>query len=268
MNKLRRIATRLAFALIHPRTCLPRPADASVRQVEFLGVPMVVLENEDIGRAIATTGRFENREIGVIRRRIGRNDVCLDVGANIGVYTLLFARAAPAGEVISFEPVRLPRSILNLNLALNNLTNVTVLPVAANDTVGTIRFMQTCDSAYSSMKATGRKSLQSEMEIQATTIDTVLNGRPANVLKIDVEGAEVAVLNGALDTLSSASTRPHTIMVEVNETNLAVYGRTAAEIHHRLATLGYTAHSLMADGTVMKGWRRPGSLEDAFFFVD
>ncbi len=264
---LRTLAARVGIALIYPATIRPRPTCTSIRQVKFLGMPMIVLENEDVGWTISTRRGFENREMNVLRRRVGQADVCVDVGANVGAYTLFFASRASRGRVISVEPGALPRAMLDVNVALNGFTNVDVLPFAVSSAEGTVAFFASSDSAFSSMKVTGRRPTTGQVEVPTQTIDGIMNGRRADVVKIDVEGAELAVLEGAQQTLADERTRPHTIMIEVNETNLSTYGRYPDEIRRVLGGLGYIPHSLMPDGSVRQGWQHAGCLEDAFFFA-
>ncbi|MCO5297337.1 MAG: FkbM family methyltransferase [Fimbriimonadaceae bacterium] len=127
-------------------------------------------------------------------------DVFWDVGAHYGYVTLLAHRAVgPAGQVYAFEPSRKNRSFLKGHVRANRAANVEVLPWAFSDTVGKSRFGGGTGSGTRQL-GTGRTYVQTH------TVDAlVASGRckPPTWLKLDVEGAEVAVLRGAERALRS-----------------------------------------------------------------
>ena len=145
-------------------------------------------------------GTYERETQQAFRMLIGRGSVVLDVGANVGFFTLLAAtRTGPTGFVYSFEP--LPRNLayLRRHLDLNAVTNVEVLPVALSSSAGAARFGSAANPAMGGLAAEG------ELEVQTETLDELVASgrvRPPHFLKIDVEGAEYEVLRGAAATLA------------------------------------------------------------------
>ena len=139
--------------------------------------------------------------------------VVYDVGAWEGVFTLFFARAVgAAGQVIAFEPNPSNAARLRENLALNGLTNARLVELALGERTG---------SAWLAAPAgaSGRGVLTATPTGQAVAVQTLDGliaalGLPApNFVKIDVEGAELAVLRGGADTL--ARCRP-ALLIEVH----------------------------------------------------
>src|SRR5262249_51802588 len=129
-------------------------------------------------------------------------DTVIDVGAHVGIYTLLFsASVGPTGNVIAFEPSPDNVAYLRKHLALNNAGNVTIVNAAVAAQSGRARF------AFGADSSTGHVSNEGTLEVVTIRLDdyiTEARCRPS-LIKIDVEGAEVEVLEGLADTLRTAA---------------------------------------------------------------
>lgn len=168
------------------------------------GMPMPILQGPMRGRRWLAgalnhgcwLGSYETDTQERIGALIGAGDVVYDVGANAGFYTLLAATLVGArGRVVSFEPVPSNLEVLRRHIALNDLVNVEVIEAAVADRDGIAAF-----SAEGGHGATARLSESGNLRVRVTTLDTLRSeGRiPApTLIKIDVEGAEYAVLRGA-----------------------------------------------------------------------
>jgi len=125
--------------------------------------------------------------------------VVYDIGANVGFYTLLAATlVGPEGTVVAFEP--LPRNLhfLSAHISMNGLTNVVVRPVALADRSGTLRFDDSGGPSEGRLAAEGSKT------VECATLDALAaEGEipPPDVIKMDVEGAELLVLRGGEATI-------------------------------------------------------------------
>lgn len=120
----------------------------------------------------------------------------LDVGAYSGIYSLI-ACADGTGEAIAFEPNPAIRPLLERNIRANGWeSRITVIPKGASDGPGTARMTIPGDTTAARVDDAGTGP-----EIELTTIDEVLGGRRADIIKIDVEGLEARVLMGASETL-------------------------------------------------------------------
>ncbi|HEX9884980.1 MAG TPA: FkbM family methyltransferase [Longimicrobiales bacterium] len=160
-------------------------------------------------------------------RTLRPGDVVYDIGAHVGSYTLLASRlVGEAGRVLAFEPDPASRGFLREHVLLNAAENVEVREEAVSSEVGRARFESTPDRVTSRLRASGR------LEVVTTTLDRVVReGAPApSCLKIDVEGGEVAVLEGAREVLRQC--RPSIF--------LATHGaREDRECRGLLRSLGY-----------------------------
>lgn len=267
MNQLTRKAVRRFKEVRYRLSRWRRPQGRTIRQVRYRGMTLVVLANESVGWRIIGAREYEDWELDSLAALIRPDDLCIDVGANVGVYTVFMAKHATAGSVIAFEPVPLNRDLLTLNVRLNEVTNTEIRDSVVSDVAGPVRFSISADGAYSSMRSTGRKPTVQEMTIQGTTLDDECldSGRHIGVVKVDVEGAELLVLRGAQRLLSSPDMRPRVLLIELDAVNERVYGTSPADIISYLSEFGYRAHSITPRG-IEAGYPRPGCVCDALFF--
>jgi FkbM family methyltransferase len=154
-----------------------------------------------------------------LRPVVGEDAVCVDAGANIGIHSLGMSHLAPQGHVYAFEPSPGAFDWLQRNLSQNGVTNVTAVQSALSDRVGTIGFHDVPFFTAGSFTAEEGSYLGSGavgsnlVEVPCTTLDTFVEAhrvQRVDVVKIDVEGAELAVLDGAQRTL--ADHRPVVVM--------------------------------------------------------
>jgi FkbM family methyltransferase len=143
--------------------------------------------------------------------------VVYDVGANVGIYSLRASlRAGPSGKVYAFEPLERNLQHLRRHIALNNLQNRTVFEETVCNEQGTRRF-----STAASDSCTARLSPDGEIRVPSATLDSCIYGakrlRPPDIIKIDVEGAELEVLEGSHRAL--AEFHP-AIFLEIHGTQL------------------------------------------------
>jgi len=151
--------------------------------------------------------RNDARQFLYFAENIRRGETVIDVGANVGQYAVLFgALVGPAGRVVSFEPDRDARVLLERNVEINSLgARVKVEPLALFDKVGTHSFYSRIGDAMNSLERAGLGTNSGLADIRETIVHTiplddylVSNGMPdPDWLKIDAEGAEINVLRGA-----------------------------------------------------------------------
>lgn len=122
--------------------------------------------------------------------------VAVDVGAHIGLYTLLMARAVgETGRVVAVEPAAENLEYLRRNIAANGYDDrVHVVPAAATDRSGTVRFHLTGSSDSHGLHAHPNTPTRRVVELPAVRVDELVEG--AAFVKIDTEGAEIGTLDG------------------------------------------------------------------------
>jgi FkbM family methyltransferase len=146
-------------------------------------------------------GTYERESQRVFVEYVRPGDVVLDIGANVGFFTLLAAKLVREGFVYAFEP--LPRNLdyLRRHLEMNRVRNAEVLPLAVAASSGTARFNVAESPAMGGLAEGGG------LEVATETLDRLVGGgrvRRPDFLKIDVEGAEHDVLRGAAAVLREA----------------------------------------------------------------
>lgn len=171
--------------------------------------------------------------------------VFLDVGANIGVFTLMAASKIKSGKIYSFEPVASVLSILHNNVRLNNLEDrVTIVEKVASDQTGYERFVSHEISEYSHISVD--KSSKT-VRIPSIRLDTFCKENKINfidVVKIDVEGAELKVLKGMEDYLKFG--KVGFLIVELNKRNILFEGGSNQVIDY-LTNFGYRIYKIKND---------------------
>jgi FkbM family methyltransferase len=186
-------------------------------EVRVAGESKMLVDTGDlIGSVLAVSGVWEPHVTALFRRLLSAGDVCIDVGANIGYFTLLAARlVGPSGHVYAFEPGPRAYPALRANLELNGATNVTVIEAAAGEAEGEALLSAPAPGNLAS--ASLRRSGPGSTVVPVRRIDSAVRADDlarVRLVKIDVEGYEIEVLKG-LEGLFEAGARP-AIVVEVN----------------------------------------------------
>ena len=167
------------------------------------------MHTEDaVGRVLAAAGEWEPHVTHAFRGALAPGDVCLDVGAHIGYYTLLASKlVGPRGRVYAFEPSPRAHAELAANVARNAATNVIALNVAAGAEPGTaILYEGPGGSGNSSLSPrllesphAGRAEEYTPVEVTVATLESLVPRdafRRGRMIKVDVEGYEVEALRG------------------------------------------------------------------------
>jgi FkbM family methyltransferase len=148
-------------------------------------------------------GSYEPAKHALIRRHLRQGMTFIDVGANKGDFTLLAARlAGNSGRVISIEPEPENHSILERSIALNDYTNIKVMQFALSDRDGIANLQ--IGSTSGSHTLSPEFDLLRTVAVPTRTLDGVVAEQrlaPVDMIKIDVQGLELAVLRGASETL-------------------------------------------------------------------
>jgi len=202
-----------------------------------------------IGQHIYMTGTFEPSTAQLISSLLRDGDTMIDVGANIGYFTLLASRkVGPSGRVFAFEPVLSTCAALKKNLSLNRAANVVVQEIALSNFNGTITIYEgpARNKGLSSIRPIANASGQRPVPAAAFDSIDVCRG-PIHLIKIDVEGAEQLVVEGMMECLSRY--RPH-LIIELTDGFLQQFGHSATSLSLKLRDLGYRMYEITNDGPI------------------
>ncbi|MBE0566436.1 MAG: FkbM family methyltransferase, partial [Krumholzibacteria bacterium] len=203
-------------------------------------------------------GLHDYREMTFILATAGPQDLFVDVGANAGSYTLL-ACAARGARGVAIEPVPETYARLVANLELNGLgERVLAANVGLADRPGELTFTAGRD-CLNHVVADGERVAGPTVRVPVTTLDELLSGVTATLLKIDVEGLETLVVKGGQCTLSDPGLRA--VIMELNGSG-ARYGFTDAALVAQMGRFGfevlpgYDAEAGRGTGSRMRRWSR------------
>lgn len=154
-------------------------------------------------------GTYERDTQKRLRRLLAPGNTFYDVGGNAGFFTLFGAHCVgPAGRVVAFEPNRANVAALRRHVALNGLDNVEIIEAAVSDSDGTAEFVMEESLEQGHLTSLGHPADlgagKQAVRIPTVSLDSLVASgrvRPPDVMKIDVEGAEFLVLQGARETL-------------------------------------------------------------------
>lgn len=164
------------------------------------GLMLYPSQDAFIGPCLETYGEYSPDEATLFQKLLKPCDVVLEVGANIGVHTVLLSRlVGPSGQIHAFEPQRSIFQILCGNLALNNRQNVVAKQIGLGDKQETLRISPPGIDAAANFGGVTLKS-EGDEAIDVVTVD-LLGLTRLDLIKIDVEGMENAVLKGSAETV-------------------------------------------------------------------
>jgi FkbM family methyltransferase len=210
-------------------------------------------------------GTFETAERAFVDRFLQPGMTVLDVGAHHGFYAMLASRrVGPSGQVIAFEPSSRERKRLMTHLRLNRCTNVRVESFALTDKEGKAPLFVVEGTA------TGCNSLRPPAVAEPTTTEWVQTVRlddylrthgtsRVDLVKVDVEGGELAALRGAAELLGRQP-RP-VLLCEAHDIRTGPWGYKAFEISAFLRESGYCLFAPQAEGNLTPVDANCGSLE-------
>ena len=202
---------------------------------------------EHMASQIFWFGYYSRDVLRVIGSLLGPGDTMFDVGANIGEVTLFAAkRVGEAGRVLAFEPIHPLASRLRANLNLNRIGQVEVVEMAVADRAGQQPLYVQADAFKDGSRHDGLGTLYASAAraeladtVEVTTIDEFVRANGIariDGIKLDIEGAELPALRGAIETLKRF--RPWLIL-EIDRQTSAAAGYRAEELIALLTGLDY-----------------------------
>lgn len=188
-------------------------------------------------------GAYELECTRALRENLRDKSVCFDVGANLGYFSILMSRlVGNDGHVVAFEPMPDTFEVLEENIRINGLQNVVAVAAAVGDRSGSIELLSQPDQRFTKTASVVGYRLEGAAQktsVRSIRLDELIadGERSPDLIKIDVEGGEFGVLNGARELLSK---RRPTLIVEIHG-----WGSEASQqVLKLLDELGYVAQIL------------------------
>lgn len=208
------------------------------------GLKLYLWLGNDLSRCLFVSGSYEPNELALLGRVLKPGMVFVDAGANEGIYTVFASRqVGAAGRVLVFEPSKRELARLRENISLNALTNVEIFPFALGAEPGKAK-LKVAGYEHEGQNTFGEfiydgVLLSHVEEADIAPLDTVVTERTlprVDAIKIDTEGSEHAILQGAEKVLQRD--RPLLILELVDKT-LAHQGSSATDVLQFLTERGY-----------------------------
>jgi len=238
---------------------LPYPILQFVKKIYYVRVVKSVTEKDE-------------PDLKIVRHLAGQGDTVADIGANIGVYTLFLSKlVGERGHVYSVEPIPVTFSILSNNIKKLRLANVKAFNYAISSQNGLVNMEVPKREAGNEdyymariIDADKRDASLKQFQIKSSTLDSLLFARDRKIafLKIDVEGHEVAVLQGASKIIDSH--RPAMLMEILDDPEDRL--SSAFTIFNMLNKKGYRPY--LFDGTKLNLYVSGHKSVNYFFMTD
>jgi FkbM family methyltransferase len=191
-------------------------------------------------------GRWFEKEVDFLYRAISPGMTAIDIGANIGTYSLALAQlVGPHGKVIAYEPGTENRRHLARSIKLNQLNNVTLSAAALSDTEGRGTLSLGGSGEFNLLISRTDPSIKTE-SVELTTLDAELarrNWTAIDFIKIDAEGQEDAILRGGRQLFTQNSPL---VLFEINHG--ARFNYSLIEAFNKL---GFQTYRLLGDGSAL-----------------
>lgn len=254
MIKIRDLKTRVKRFL---SDLILKRNNNNISLVNYLGVQIYGFDNQKITQKLKLGLYEEMEELIFLKSKFRSDDVFIDIGANIGVYTVLASKYV--NKVIAFEPINKNIALIQLSLINSNSENTMIYQNIVSDHDTNLQFMEVGQSglslAISEDKEKVKKYIKNNYgedqtkinEYKCITIDS-LNLIRVDIMKIDIEGFELKAIVGAIETLKRC--RPRLIMLEIVERVMMLNGDKPENLIALLKNLGYSPKILSRESLI------------------
>jgi len=234
------------------------------------GITMICdpLDHRSIPLEIMNFNDYELSELRMIQALLNPKSVVIDIGANTGWYSLSLSKHIPKGRIVAFEPLPEIYSLLKRNIELNHCKNIRALNIGLAEKKGACEF-------YYNPKVTGATSLRDlnpeakakKVTCKVETLDSMMRRLPSHIdlIKIDVEGAELLVIKGALALLRA--TTP-VLFLEMLRKWSAKFSYHPNDIIALLGSIGYRCYCVKHGRLAKVSAVTDNTQETNFFFLN
>lgn len=207
---------------------------------------LYVMRNDYIGQHILTSRSYEPHVTKLIKNILKMDDVFLDIGANLGYFTMLASSIVKEqGKVIAFEPNPQNLQLIYSSIQENHAKNIDVYPFAASNHKNILRFVTV--GSNGGIVTEHALAQQYNFLVQSVILDTMLKNEPAiNLIKMDVEAHEPYALAGMINLIKQHKpkliTEFHPWALKINNPGKPI------EFLNQVINLGYKISIIQFDG--------------------
>jgi len=210
---------------------------------------MLLNPTEHIQQQLFWYGYYEKELGDLLKKTVKPGDVFLDLGANIGYFSLLVANNSPSVRVISFEPVASLFQNMNDNISLNNIKNISTVNAAVGEISGEEElFVSAPDNLGMSSFHQPENYSGNKERVKVVSIDDWFKTSrlpKIDLIKLDIEGSELGALKGMKGVLQKE--KP-ILIVEVNPETLSMFNLKPSDIYDYLKQLNFEGFLILEGG--------------------
>jgi FkbM family methyltransferase len=224
-----------------------------------------------IQRHIYFWGGYEEESCVHWLRLARESRIIFDIGANVGLYSLLASWANPQSQVYAFEPTLEVATILQANIDLNSMENISVERVAVGDSerTGFLHFCAGSDGSNEGMNYVSRdRKDESDLPVDVVSLDSYCQSQGIeciDLMKMDIEGGEYEALLGARQLLQKQAIG--CVFLEMAEWAAKRSGHSTYEIKRLLVDAGYRLFKLGSQGIAPMAMEATTRSENVFAFA-
>lgn len=224
------------------------PPSKPLRAKHLSGFHVTCDLSDSVQRSLFYKGTMEERATAKLLSVLRAGDVVLDVGANAGHFSFLAAsRIGPQGHVHAIEANPRMASTLLEDVVANGLTDrITVHSIGVSDRPGSFTLSEAPGESPVGQRFLDPSGTSKGDVVEVTTLDTLLPDVAFDVVKIDVEGADLSVLRGMTRALERRL--PRLLLVEAIDEQLARFGDSVATLLEFMQSYGYEAEDVSEVG--------------------
>jgi len=203
---------------------------------------------DSVDHRLMVNGIWEAHITALFKQLVKKNMTVVDIGANIGYFTLLAASlVGEKGKVFAFEPVPQNYTLLVKNIEVNSYKNVTPVQKAVSNHAGKVKFFLDYDALGQSSLFSVSENLTEPITVDVVSLDEFFKGNEysINIIKMDIEGAEMTVLLGMEKILENNNDLK--IFTEFWPDGLLKSGFSAKEYWNKLEQFGFKFIYLIDD---------------------
>jgi FkbM family methyltransferase len=204
--------------------------------------------------------KFEYFSSKIFLSRISNSKTILDVGANIGFYSILAQKTYPKCKVISIEPVKETFNLLKKNIKLNKTKNIKIYKIAASNKINIQKINITKSIGCSSFYKTNFSEIEKTEQIITKPLDLIIKNQKIDFIKIDVEGHEIETLEGLKNTFKKNPNLE--ILIEFNPNNQISANRNPKEILNKLINLNFDLYAI-----IDYPWQKPNHDNQQYYDI-
>lgn len=195
------------------------------------------------------TASYEGAITQILAERMAKSRCFVDVGAHVGYYTCIASKIMRNGTVFAFEMDEDNLALLNQNIILNQCENVIVVQAAVTNVAGEVKYIKDTSKASSgfglSVDQVRDQKYGTLVTVEGLVLDEYFETRPTTIpdlVKIDVEGAELQVLEGMKNLLDTV--KPE-LFIEVHPEKILAFNTTVDSVVTLLLDAGYVVHEIL-----------------------